>query len=173
MLDNRSVPHSLLFLEIVIKASTEVASANPARLGAMPNELKLLILRQAPDVPTLRSLARTSRSFWALYVQYRQTLVPAATIAQLVNQNNFDTSLVGDCYMTIRFDPAYGTITDMERSLDKLRKQMRQLDGPVKLSAKECLRLLTAFNLDVGDGIPGEVDKSNWRDWVRDWDRYW
>ena len=130
-----------------------------ASLSSLPNELKLQILKHAPDLATLFALARTSSSFWHLYYQDRQRLATATAIAQLLEhgidvQDNKSRVLI--FYIEVHQFRDIGMLLRIFQARNRHKK-------PIKLSVNECIVLVSGL-LDALGKLKKHMSRGN-RDW--------
>ena len=133
-----------------------------ASLSNLPNELKLHILHDTPDLATLFALARTSSSFWHLYYQDRQSLTTATAIAQLL-ETGIDVKENKARVLTFHID--FNRFPNVSMLLRVLQAQIRHKE-PIKLSVNEFIALVSSL-LDAADTMEKNLSRG------KRWRRYW
>lgn len=118
------------------------AQRGPPVLDTLPNELKLMILRHMPGVPSLRRLTRASSQYYRVYTADPKTheeVFTTATLRTLAYRNL--CFRIPITYISVRLWGGEDWTLQLRQALQKVYNQL-YVGQPIQLSIDQCLSIL-------------------------------
>ena len=126
-----------LLLSLLLKLPPQRHLQTHSHSAALPNELKLAVLRQIPNTTTLLNLALTCSAFYKVYAAAREEIFTAVTINELLARGVNVTQRTAFSQAHIR---SWDWCAKGENALQVLHHQLSEKTPP-KLSLEQCRAL--------------------------------
>ena len=118
--------------------ATQVPSG-PSPITSLSTELKVLILRQMPDVASLKAIVHASSQYHQVYLGMRESIL-TAVVRRMLDAKDLDLTI------PYRYKAWDGGIQrpdrDIYHAVETVHRQARS-NQPVRLNVEQCRALLT------------------------------
>lgn len=128
---------------------TTQPTSSPPAITSLSSELKVLILRQMPDVASLKAIVRASSQYHQVYLSMRERIL-TGVVLRMLDARSLDLTIpykykawAGNTQKPNRI---------IEHAAQTLRRQARS-NQPVRLNVEQCLALLKLTKARVSYGV--------------------